>query len=73
MTAEYTVQDRADIIKKAMSQHSLTPEQRRQVDELVYTLSEANELPRVEIDEVLRICQIVDLVKAGKFTKEMRL
>lgn len=74
MPEEYTVQDRADIIKQAMPPIELSDLEKRQVEEVMYTLSEAYEVPeRLDPDQVVLIWRAIELVKAGKFTEEMRL
>jgi hypothetical protein len=73
MAKEYTVQQRAAIAKKAMPKPTLGAKQKRQVEELLYTLSEAGELPRLEVEDAAFLWAAVEMVKAGSFTDEMRL
>lgn len=70
---EYTVQDRADIILAAMPSRELTNEQLRQLNEIIYTLMEAGRLGGDADDDAPYLWGAVELVRAGKFTREMRL
>lgn len=73
MENEYTVEQRAEIAKKFMPAPQLDEMQKRQVEELLYTLSEAIDLPHLEFNHAILLWAAVELVKAGSFTDEMRL
>lgn len=73
MENEYTVEQCAEIAKKSMPPPRLDAQQKRQVEELLYTLSEAGDLPRLEFEHATLLWAAVEMVKAGSFTDEMRL
>lgn len=73
MENEYTVEQRAEIAKGSMPPPRLDARQKRQVEELLYTLSEAGDLPRLEFEHATLLWAAVEMVKAGSFTDEMRL
>lgn len=70
---EYTVTERAHIVTKAMNSPKLDSTQKRQLAELLYTMSEAGVIPRMDEEHAILLWAAIDLVKAGKFTQEMRL
>lgn len=73
MTQQLTVYDRANIILLAITPTILNTKQERQVDELLYTLSEADLLPHIDICDVKLIYSLVNLVKDNKYSEEMSL
>lgn len=73
MMKQYTVEQRAAIAKEAMPKPAIDAEQWRQVRELLYTLRESGDLPRLEDAHAALLWGVVELVKAGGFTDEMRL
>lgn len=71
MSVEYTVEDRADIIKAAFTK----PEgiNTHQLDEVLYTLNEAGDLPAITPEQAITAWAAIELVLQNKFTDEMRL
>lgn len=70
---ERTAQQRAAIVAKAMPKPRLGKKQERQVSELLYALGEAGKLPRLEPSEAAIFWSVIELVKRGQFTDDMRL
>lgn len=73
MTREYTVAQRAETALKAMPRATLGDKQLRQIDELLYTLSESGHLPRLDKAHAVLLWGLVQLVKDGGFTDDMGL
>jgi len=72
MTKEYTVAERAALVRKQFRKPALTAKRKRELEEVLYTMSEAGDLA-IDIDMAIDIWSMVQLVIDGRFSEEMRL
>lgn len=71
---EMTVQQRAGLVLNACTETQLNDEQSRQLSEVLYTLSEAGEISdEVYKEKALLIYSLINMIKSGAFTEDMRL
>jgi len=73
MVKEYTVEDRANIIKSRMKDKPIMDIHRQQLEEVLYTLSENGDIEEMSVEEAILIFKAVELVLFNEYTKEMRL
>ena len=69
---EWTVAERAQLILDALEPVDLSTTQMQQLDDLLYTLAEADEFD-LSLSDAERLMQLIDIVKEGRYDKEMRL
>jgi hypothetical protein len=70
---EYTVEERMEIALKAMPAAELNERQQKELSEVIYTLNEGGALWGADVEQAMVCWAAIELVKAGKFTEEMRL
>lgn len=70
---EWTVDERADLVEKACEKTKLKKAESRQLAEAIYTLSEAGRCVEIDEEQALFIYSLVDMIKRGAFTEDMRL
>lgn len=69
---EYTVDESAELITAAAPALDLTDRQRRQLSEVLNTLSETIDTPCIDFDTALALWGAIEMVKAGRYTEDMR-
>ena len=73
MTKTWTVEERAaEVVKNYPALLELAPVPRRQLQEIIYTMSEAGHIEDMPPEHAVKIWQIVELVRQGRYTEDMR-
>ena len=70
---EMGVEDRADLVLNAIQFLDLSMTKVDQLCHVIYTLSEAGVIEDMEVETALKIWGLVELVKDGRYTEDMRL
>lgn len=66
--------ERAEIVKRAMPDSDLDATQLVHLAEVLYTMSESEEVPHaLDTDLAVRVWALVELVRRDKYSEDMRL
>ena len=71
---EWSVEDRAALIKAACSKKKLSPKMKRQLQEVLYTVSElGDDCDYFTGEFALKMHSMVQMILEGKYSEDMRL